>query len=286
MLPTTGKTFVASFWLLSVLTLRDASAQANTTTSTTTTGPAGTTTTTSNQQPPAGVELEIGMGSRIGGPAVSNYQSNNGVLSLTSLGRATPQFVTGLGFSFCESGSSMTTTTTTTPATDSTPSHSTKTSSTTDGETNAFCKKSFPSRLGVFVSAQFGAGSNQTISGYSVGMTFGLSKYLRLLAGFSLTPVNQISPGFANAAAQYVSKNPSLFPGIDPNKLATNAFGAFDGIQTTGTAPAAGATPAAAIYYPGSVTETHYRGGLLIGIALPINIFSLLGGNKTGGTSQ
>lgn len=208
--------------------------------------------------PPSGVEIEIGMGSRIGGPQVSNYQTNNGVLSITNLGRATPQLLTGLGFEFCDP--------------------------TVQQQNSAFCKNSFSSRLGVFVTAQFGSGSNQTISGYSLGMTVGLGKYLRGLAGFSLTPVSQISPGFAIAASQYVAKNPSLFPGINPANLASNSYGAFDGIQYTSTAPMAGASPSAVIYYPGSVTETHYRGGFLIGVAMPINIFKLFSGNGSGGS--
>lgn len=209
---------------------------------------------------PTGVELEIGMGSRIGGPQISNYQSNNGVLSLTNLGRATPQLMTGLGFAFCSFDPSQT------PAPTPSP----------------FCKNTFSSRLGVFVTAQFGSGSNQTISGYSIGMTIGLGKYLRGLVGFSETPVSQISPGFATAASQYVSKNAALFPGIDPSDLASNAYGAFDGIQTTSTAPAAGSAATSTIYYPGAVTETHYRGGFLIGVSLPINIYNIFKGSSTG----
>ena len=112
-------------------------------------------------------------------------------------------------------------------------------------------------------------------------MTYGVGKYLRFLAGFSETPVSEVSPGFRNAAAHYVAQNPALFPGIDPGSLASNAYGAFDGIQTTSTAPAAGAAPATMIYYRGAVTETHYRGGFLIGVSLPINIFNLFGGNST-----
>jgi len=210
------------------------------------------------------------MGSRLG-ERVSNYQSNNGTLSLTTLGRATPQLLTGLGFSFCATP----TTTTKKPNADGT-----ITTTEVGGSQGRFCKNWFGKLLGVFVSAQFGSGSSQTISGYSIGGTIALGKYLRFLAGFSETPVNQISPGFETAAAQYVAKNPSLFPGVNPANLSSNAFGAFDGIQTTSTAPTAGAMPTSTIYYPGQITETHYRGGLLIGVALPINIFNLFGGNS------
>ena len=39
-----------------------------------------------SQPLPNGMELEIGIASRIGGPAIGNYQLNNGILSLSNLG--------------------------------------------------------------------------------------------------------------------------------------------------------------------------------------------------------
>src|ERR1700728_603832 len=236
------------------------------------TTPAPNSTTTTSQQPPNGVEIEVGIASRIGGPSISNYQSTNGVLSLSNLGRATPQLLTGLGFS-CDT--SITKSVISTPGATLEP---TITPSPT-ADQNGYCRKPWAKHLGAFVSVQFGSGSNQTISAYSVGASLAVYKYLRLLAGFSLTPSNEISPGFANAAAQYVTKNPLLFPGVNPANLSAQNYGAFDGIQTTTTAPAAGAAPTSTIYYPWSATETRYRGGLLIGVALPINIFNLFSGN-------
>jgi hypothetical protein len=205
--------------------------------------------------PPTGVEIEVGVGSRIGGPEVSSYKTSGNSLSLTNLGRATPQFLTGLGFIPCDQTA-----------------------------TTGVCKHDFPKRLGAFVTANFSSGTNQTISGYTIGATYALGKYLRLLAGFALSPVDEASPGFALAASQYVTKNQLLFPGVDPAKLASNSYGAFDGIQVTSTAPAAGAAATSTIYYGGAVTETHYRGGFMIGVALPINIYNLLGGKQPGGS--
>jgi len=51
------------------------------------------------------------------------------------------------------------------------------------------------------------------MTGYSAGATIAVSKYLRFLAGFSETPVNEVPPGFATRAAHAVSRNPALFPG-------------------------------------------------------------------------
>jgi hypothetical protein len=134
--------------------------------------------------------------------------------------------------------------------------------------------------VGAFVSVQLGSGSTQTVTGYSLGLTYPIGKYLRVLAGFSMTPTNEISPGFANAASQYVTKNSTLFPGVSAANLLSNAYGAFDGIQSTTAVPGAGATPTSTIYYPGSTTETRYRGGFIIGISVPINIYNFLGGNN------
>jgi len=234
---------------------------------TTTTNSNGSTNTNTNQAP-NGVEVEIGIASRIAGTS-SGYSSTNGVLSLTNLGRSTPQLLTGLGFS-CDTSTSTTTATTAAGSARVTASPL---------PDNAFCK-SWAKHLGAFISVQLGSGTSQTITGYSFGVTVAANKYLRILAGFSMSPLNQIAPGFANAAVQYVTKNPTLFPGINHANLALNAPGAFDGFQTTSTAPSAGAAPTATIYYPGSLTETNYKPGFVIGVALPINIWNLIGGNN------
>jgi hypothetical protein len=233
---------------------------------TTTSGGSSTTTT---QQAPNGVEVEIGIVSRLNG-TLNSYHSNNGTLSLSGLGRATPQLLTGLGFS-CD------TSTTTTTSADSTGAATISTSPNSDQ--GSFCKSAVR-HLGAYASVQFGSGSTQTITGYSLGLTWAVHKNLRAIAGFSLSPSNEISPGFANAAAQYVSKNPALFPGVNPASLAANSFGAFDGIQVTTTPPPAGSVPGTAIYYPGAATATHYRGGFIVGITIPINVYNLLGGNN------
>jgi hypothetical protein len=143
-----------------------------------------------------------------------------------------------------------------------------------------FCKGRVLNGLGAFVTINFASGSNSTISGYTVGGTYAFGSHLRLLAGFSLAPISEISPGFAMAASQYVTKNNSLFLGVSPANLASNAYGAFDGIQTTSTAPASGAAASNVIYYSGSITETHYRGGFVIGVAMSIDVYKLLSGSK------
>ena len=159
-----------------------------------------------------GVEVMLGIGSRIGGPRVTNYQSINNVLESTNLGRATPQFLTGLGFPMCS------------------PAGSAKTSP-EPGNDPKICGNAFYNRLSGFVSVQFSTGGSSSISGYTVGLAVHLSKYLHALAGFSLSPIAEPSPGFTIAASQYVSSHRNQYPGIDPSKLLENAPNAFDGFQ-------------------------------------------------------
>jgi uncharacterized repeat protein (TIGR01451 family) len=178
---------------------------------------------------PEGVDLLIGIGSRVGGHRVQNYQvSSTNYLQLTNYGNALPEFLAGLSMPFCIKGE----------------------------ETNLFpCTskngyvKGFAGRVGAFVTVQFTSGSPQTISGYTIGPSIHLSKYAHLLVGYSVMPVNEISPGFM---AYYLSNHPQT----------SN----WDGVSVAG-------------YTAGNPLTIHYRGGVFIGIALPVSLGGLLQGN-------
>lgn len=173
---------------------------------------------------PEGVDLEIGIGSRVGGQRVQNYQVSGSALSLTNFGNQTPQFLVGISLPFCLSS----------------------TSASDDGQLcgGKSVWGSSINRAAAFVSVQFASGSSETISGYTIGLSEHVSKYLHVMVGYSLSPIQEISPGFAAAN-----------PGIT----------SFDGVKVGS--------------YPGNVTTAHYRGGLFIGIALPLSLKSLLSGS-------
>jgi hypothetical protein len=202
-----------------------------------------------------GVAMLLGVGSRVGGPGVTNYKTTSAnILEATNLGRATPQALVGLGFPICvltgggngaESGPSK------------------------------FCRNPVGSRLSVFVSAQFGTGAESAITGFTIGGGVHISKALHFLAGFSMSPIDEPSPGFRNAAFQYVSSHAGQYPGINPAALAANKEDAFDGLQYV-IPPAAGSSGPGTSIYPGDVLTTHYRGGFFIGVAFPLSLKSEL----------
>src|SRR5690348_15091497 len=78
------------------------------------------------------VDLLLGIGSRVIGTDVTNYKTTStNILEVTSLGRATPQALVGLGFPFCGSDADK-------------------------QEGKWFCGNTVGHRLSAFVSAQFG----------------------------------------------------------------------------------------------------------------------------------
>lgn len=174
--------------------------------------------------------------------------NSNGVMSLTNLRRATPQLLTGLGFS-CD----------TTRALWPSPSPSLAPGTTTP---KTGCRPvTARSSNAVFVSAQFGSGSSQTIPGYSVGATTAVSKYLRFLAGSPETPVNEVPPGVATGRRTVSTEFRYYFRGKSGEPFVERLR------RVRWNNPAAGAAAGAILYYPGAVTEARCRGGFLMGVA-------------------
>ncbi|MEO8130793.1 MAG: hypothetical protein ABI822_27090, partial [Bryobacteraceae bacterium] len=204
-----------------------------------------------------------------------------------TLGRATPQAMAGLGFPLCSAGDSRDAkkrvdanvarkkaiddrASETRSAEEKTADENAKT---TIHFTGFNCKAGFQP-LSAFVSATFSSDTNHTISSYTIGLGYHVSKYLHVVGGFSLSPVSEPAPGFRNAAAAYVSGHPSQYPTFDPEKMRKNELDAFDGFQFV--APPASGTGNGTPIYPGDVLTTHYRGGLFIGVAFPLSLKSHL----------
>lgn len=184
-----------------------------------------TTYTSMTPTTPEGVDLAIGIGSLVGGAGVSNYQiSSANVLSRTNFGNQTPQFLAGISLPFCLSQSA-----------------------TRSGNKELCGGRSFGgqfiNRAAAFVSLQLASGSSQTFSGYTIGLSEHISKYLHVMVGYSLSPIQEISTGLQQK-----------YPGTT-----------WDGFQVPST-------------YTGPPLTVHYRGGVFIGIALPLSLKSLLTG--------
>lgn len=199
-------------------------------------------------------DLVLGVGSLIVGSDVSDYKVNSqtNVFDVSNVGRATPQLLTGGAFKLPFGN--------------------------------------FSKRIGVaqpwysFVSLKFAPDSSQTFSGYVVGGSYKISKSLAFLAGFALTPVNEPSPGFRAAAVQAVSQNPNvpIYQRFNLNALQSNSQNAFDGFPTFAQTSTG---PTTTRLFNGNPTVTHYRGGLVIGVSIPISLKAQLSGGQKSSNS-
>jgi hypothetical protein len=122
---------------------------------------------------------------------------------------------------------------------------------------------------GGFVSLKFSPASSQTLNGYVIGGSYSIGTYLDILIGFALTPVNEASPGLRVAASQYVTAQQALGNDLNFNPVAmlNGDKNAFDGFPLT--------NPVGTLIYKGTALETHYRGGAVFGISLPISFASV-----------
>lgn len=125
------------------------------------------------------------------------------------------------------------------------------------------------------LSIRFAPGSDQTFTGFVVGGGFRIHKYFSLLAGYSLTPIDEPTAGLRRAAAQVVTANPNIFPynHYNATDLANNKPGAFDGFPLF-LYNASGVTTTKII--PTSPTVTHSQGGIFFGVGIPVNFGALL----------
>jgi len=196
-------------------------------------------------------DLVLGVGSLIIKGGVTDYQLNDQATTLKSsnLGRATPQLLTGAAFRL--------------PFGDF---------------------KSWTNRFGAhpwyaFLSLKFSPQSSQTLNGYALGGSFKLAPAFSILAGYSLTPIQEPSPGFRAAAAQVVQLNPNVpvYQRFNPAAMLANAENAFDGFPLD-VQSATG--PTGTRVFAGDPTVVHYHGGFIIGVAIPISLKAGLGGGQ------
>lgn len=197
-------------------------------------------------------DLVLGVGSLIIKAGVTDYKVNNqvNILQTSNLGRATPQLLTGAAFRLPFGNFS----------------------------------KGAARRIGrrpwyAFLSLKFSPESSQTFSGYALGGSYKLASAFSVLAGYSLTPIQEPSPGFRTAAAQVVQQNPTIpiYQRFDANAMLQNREDAFDGFPLF-VQDATG--PTTTRVFEGDPTVVHYHGGFVIGVAIPISLKSAFGGSE------
>jgi hypothetical protein len=143
-----------------------------------------------------------------------------------------------------------------------------------DGQV-AFC---YPYKA--FVSLKFTPDASQTFNGYTFGISHALHQYLDLMVGLAYSAHNEISPGFQQAAvsvvkAQQAAGNPYYSQFNLASLEANNTQTAFDGFPTQ-LLNANGTT--GPLIYNGSITISHYRPGLFLGISIPLSFKSSASG--------
>jgi len=131
-----------------------------------------------------------------------------------------------------------------------------------------------------FISIKFSTGGENTVNGFVFGGGYAINRYLDLVAGYSLSPNDEISPGFRIAAAQVVTANQNipLYQRFNANDMLNNKEGAFDGFPLF-VQSAAG--PTTQKVFTADVTSTHYRGAGFFGVTFPLELQKLFGGGKT-----
>lgn len=224
-----------------------------------------------------GVDVVLGIGSLVTGNR-TNYIVNStpNVLQGTQIGRSSPQLLAGVSFQlpFNFRGGK-------TVAKEQNIGNPLDTTSTTRINANKWHDAYRP--LHAFVSLKFSTGSDQNLVGYTFGITYRLQKYLDFLVGYAQTPFQEPAPGFRAAASYVVASNPNLYPTFNAPKMNNNGAGAFDGfpLQCITGALNCGANPpmagaaAGTLLYTGNALEQHYRGGLIIGISVPMSLNNL-----------
>ena len=212
-------------------------------------------------------EVLTGVGAVLAGVEVTSYKTSNDALSATNVGRKTPEILLGGGFilpwhrlggwieqSYCG------------------PRDQEVAAKRDDCKPGGAYRDYRPWET--FLSIRFAPATDQTINGFVLGGGYRITKYFGLLVGYSVTPIEEPSPGFRVAAAQTVSANPTISPYNRYNAadLLGNKPGAFDGFPLF-LYNASGVTTTK--IFPNGPTVTHHRSGIYFGVGIPLNLTAL-----------
>lgn len=250
--------------------------------------------------------LVVGIASLIVVSGSTDYSDQSNVIHSNNLGRATPQFLTGVSFRShfanippryhgctwnvaptLPAANPTPTTTGTTPekpdpqAKDAGDTKDPKDSKDTKNSKDAKSPGKPPGSAcgyaepwqkrpwNAFVSVKFSPGASQTVNGFVFGVSYALTKYLNALVGFSLTPINEPAPGFRTTAAQFVmaQQKQGQYLNFNPTAMLSNSPNAFDGFPVT--------DPTGKLIYSGNPLTVHYHGGAVFGVSIPIYFSSV-----------
>ncbi len=210
-------------------------------------------------------ELSLGIGSLINA-SHSDYTDQSNTLTSNNLGRASPQYLVGVSFRtpFPNFGKGSGVKNDSKGAPDPKANPCPDAYKITDA-TDAKCQFWHQHPWKGFVSVKFASGSSQVINGYVLGGSYQLAHWMDILLGFGFTPFNEASPGLKVTASQFVAAQQKLgnLENFDPVAMLNGQRNAFDGFSLTDTS--------GKLIYAGTPLEVHYRGGIVIGVAIPIS---------------
>jgi hypothetical protein len=202
-------------------------------------------------------EVTLGIGSLLNAEGATDYTNQSNTLQATSLGRATPQYLVGISMRtpFPNFPRFM---------------HNPKCDCLTDRTlaTDARCSYWRLNPWKAFVNLKFASNSSQTLSGFVIGGSYQFAHYIDGFVGFGFTPFSEAAPGFRVAASNFVTAQQKLGNDLNYNPAAmlAGSKNAFDGFPLTDAS--------GVLIYKGSPLEVHYRGGLVIGVAVPFDFKS------------
>lgn len=230
----------------------------------------------------------LGVGSLIVNSGVTDYQNQSNVIHSANLGRATPQFLTGVSFRSklpnfrrfdCGNHSHSKKSSTAGPSSTSSSSSGDQTASNPDSALASTCESWQRQPWAGFLSLKFAPGASQTLNGYVLGGTYSIAHYLNAFIGFSLTPINEPAPGFRTTAAQFVISQQKLGHDLNfnPTAMLNNSQNAFDGFPVTDSS--------GRLIFQGNPLTVHYRGGAVFGVSIPLYLKSLFSGQPSSQTN-
>jgi hypothetical protein len=233
--------------------------------------------------------LVIGIGSLIVVSGSTDYSDQSNVIHSNNIGKATPQFLTGVAFrshlpnflpryhgctwnetdGLPANGSAQASTTPTADKDKTDPHPKDVKTAKTEGGACSYAEPWQKRPWNAFVSVKFSPGANQTVNGFVFGASYAVTKYLNALVGFSLTPVNEPAPGFRTTAAQFVAAQQlqGQYLNFSPSAMLKNSPNAFDGFPVT--------DPTGKLIYSGNPLTVHYHGGAVFGVSIPIYFSSV-----------
>jgi hypothetical protein len=247
--------------------------------------------------------LVLGIGSLIDSSAATDYTDDNNILSASSLGTASPQYLVGVSFrvpvqAFTPFAGGQTwdscypssvgnkrnneraqkkkkvkqQSSSTSSEEASSGKSSTKTptgeSSGTDDK-GGYCDVWKLHPWAAFLSLKFASSSSQTLSGYVLGGSYQFAKYLSGLIGYGFTPFNEPGKGLRTTAYQYVTEQQKMgnLLNFNANGMLTGGKNAFDGFSLLDAN--------GKLIYTGKPLEIHYRGGVVFGVSVPLSFGSI-----------